>query len=68
LLAALDVPAESFHILRQFVAALLHGLALGAVFDGVVIDSCLSFFDAGRKPIVFRLKLLIEREQVVEVF
>lgn len=36
LLAALHVFSESFHVLRQFVAALLHGLALGAVFDGVV--------------------------------
>jgi hypothetical protein len=68
LLAAPDVLAERFHVLRQFVATFLHGLALGAVFDRVVVDRCFGFLDLVRKPGVFRLKLLIEGEQVVEVF
>jgi hypothetical protein len=67
LLAALHVFSEGFHILRQFVAWLLHGFALVAVFDGVIVNSGFGFLDAGREPGVFRLELLIEREQVVEV-
>ena len=64
MLAAPDVLAERFHVLRQFVAALLHGFALGAVFDRVVVDGCLGFLDAGGELGVFRLELLIEGEQV----
>jgi hypothetical protein len=67
LLAALHVFSEGFHILRQFVAALLHGFALVAVFDDVIVNSGFGFLDADREPGVFRLELLIEREQVVEV-
>jgi hypothetical protein len=67
LLAALHVFSEGFHILRQFVAVLLHGFALVAVFDGVIVNSGFGFLDADREPGVFRLELLIEREQVVEV-
>jgi hypothetical protein len=42
----------------------LHGFALGAVFDRVVVDGCLGFLDAGGELGVFRLELLIEGEQV----
>jgi hypothetical protein len=51
----LHVFSESLHILRQFVAALLHCFALGAVLDGVIVDRCLGFLDAGREPGIFRL-------------
>jgi hypothetical protein len=34
----------------------------------MVVNSCLGFLDGGREPSVFRLELLIEGEQVVEVF
>ena len=67
LLAALHVFSERFHVLRQFVAVLLHGLALGAVLDRVVVDRCFGFLDLVRESGVFSLELLIEREQVVEV-
>jgi hypothetical protein len=49
LLAAPDVFSERFHVLRELIAALLHGLAFGAVFDGVVVDGRLGFLDAGRE-------------------
>jgi hypothetical protein len=38
LLAALHIFSDSCHILCQLDAALLHGFALVAVFDGVVVD------------------------------
>ena len=68
LLAAPDVLAESFHVLRQFVAALLHLLPFGTIFDCVIVDRRLGFLDAGRELGVFCLEFLIEGEQVVEVF
>jgi hypothetical protein len=55
LYGALHVFSESLHILRQFVAALLHCLALGAVLDGVIVDRCLGFLAADREPGIFRL-------------
>jgi len=68
LLAAPDILTERFHVLCQFIAVLLHPLSLVAVFDGVIIDGCLGFLDLVRKSGVLRLELLIEGEQVVEVF
>jgi hypothetical protein len=39
--------------------ALLHGFALVAVLDDVIVNSGFGFLDADREPGVFRLELLM---------
>jgi hypothetical protein len=55
LLAALRVLAYELHLLGEGVGALLQGLALVAVLDGVVVDRYLGVFEALLKRAVLGL-------------
>jgi hypothetical protein len=58
LLAQLEILADATDLFCELVAALLHGLALVAVLDGVEVDRCFSGFDRGFEFAVFLLAFL----------